>query len=93
MAAHNSADIAMAEMDAEVLPNIDLYGINPEGPVPVEDHRTVEVNEIQNLFSQYVFQELRSYFIYSSVFSICSNWKRNLHITHIYKQSLCKLIR
>lgn len=60
MATHNGADIAMVEMNAEVLPNIDLYGINPEGPLPLEDHRTVDVNDIQNLFSPYVFQELRS---------------------------------
>lgn len=60
MAAHNEADITMVEMDAEVLPNIDLYGIDPEGPVPLEDHGTVEVNDIQNPFSPYVFQELRS---------------------------------
>ena len=34
MATHNGADITMVEMDAEVLPNIELYGIDPEGPVP-----------------------------------------------------------
>ena len=60
MAANNEADITMVEMDAEVLPNIELYGIDPEGPVPLKDHGTVEVNDIQNPFSPYIFQELRS---------------------------------
>lgn len=60
MVAHNEADITMVEMDAEVLPNIDLYRIDLEGPVPLEDHGTVEVNDIQNPFSPFVFQELRS---------------------------------
>lgn len=60
MATHNGADITMVEMDAEVLPNIDLYGIDPEGPVPPEDHGKVEVNDVRNPFSPYVFQELRS---------------------------------
>lgn len=60
IAAHNGADITMVEMNAEVLPNIDLYGIDPEGPVPLEDHGTVEVNDIHNPFSPYVFEELRS---------------------------------
>ena len=60
MATHNGADITMLEMDAEVLPNIDLYGIDPEGPVPPEDHGKVEVNDVQNPFSPYFSQELRS---------------------------------
>lgn len=55
MVAHNEAEITMVEMDAEVLPNIDL-----EGPVPLEDLGTVEVNDILNPFSPFVFQELRS---------------------------------
>ena len=60
VATHNGADITMVEMYAEVLPNIDLYGIDPEGPVPLENHGKVEVNDVQNSFSPYVFQELRS---------------------------------
>ena len=52
MAAHNGADITIVDMNAEVLPNIDLYGIDPEGPVPLEDHS-------EPIFS-ICFQELRS---------------------------------
>ena len=62
VAAHNEADISMVEMDEEVLPNIDLYGIDAEGPFPLEDHGTVEGNDIPSPFSPYVFQELRSAF-------------------------------
>lgn len=46
-------------MDSEVLPNINLYGVDPEGPVPLEEHETVEVNDIQNPFSADVFQQLK----------------------------------
>lgn len=59
MAAHNGADVAVVEMDSEVLPNINLYGVDPEGPVPLEEHGTVEVNDIQNPFSADVFQQLK----------------------------------
>ena len=60
MAAHNGADVTMVEMDSEILPNINLYGVDPEGPVPLEDHGTVQVHDIQNPFSLQIFQELQS---------------------------------
>ena len=60
MAAHNGADVTMVEMDSEILPNINLYGVNPEGPVPLEDHGTVQVDDIQNPFSLQIFQKLQS---------------------------------
>ena len=47
-------------MDSEILPNINLYGVDPEGPVPLEDHGTVQVDDIQNPFSLQIFQELQS---------------------------------
>lgn len=60
MAAHNGANITTIEMDSEIPPNIDLYRVDPEGPVALEDHWAVEVNDIPNPFSLYAFQELKS---------------------------------
>ena len=76
MPAHNEADIIMVEIDAEVLPSIDLYGIDPEGPVPLEDHGTVEVNDIQNPFSPYVFSgaQIRN----QSLEGVSDLWNRHL---------------
>ena len=59
-AARYNADITMAETEAELQPNIDLYGVDPEGPVPLEEHGAVEVNDIQSPFSSDVLQQLKS---------------------------------
>lgn len=58
-AARNNADITVAETKAELQPNIELRGVDPEGPVPVEEHGAVGVNDIQSPFSLDVLQQLK----------------------------------
>ena len=57
-AACNSRDAVAAEAEQELAPNVHLYGIDLEGPNPLEDHGSVELNEVQNPLPPALHQQL-----------------------------------